>query len=110
VPDGVQFWNMPSDQFFSEYTEEPADVIFIDGDHSEEQAARDFMNAVKILAPRGVIALHDTYPWRRLGDVPQTHLCGDVYKVAAAIKDSGFYGVVTIPRFPGVTLVTVNGN
>lgn len=108
VPDGVTFWNMTSDEFFHKYDGSDVDVIFIDGDHSEDQAARDFRNALTVLAPKGVIALHDSYPWTN--GTPATHLCGEVYKVVDAISQDSNLSSVTIPRFPGVTLVTVNGD
>lgn len=110
VPDGVDFYNMPSDHFFEVYDGPSVDVIFIDGDHRMEQAARDFRNAVTILEVSGVIALHDSYPWYSPYEPPATNLCGDVYRFVEELKDDSNFNAVTIPRFPGVTLVTVNGN
>lgn len=36
------------------------DFIFIDGDHSYNGAKKDFENALKALAPDGIIAFHDS--------------------------------------------------
>lgn len=51
----------PSDEFFSGHEVE-ADVIFIDGIHTEEQALRDISYARQSLSQNGVIILHDCMP------------------------------------------------
>jgi hypothetical protein len=56
-----EFFNMKSDEFFSHNTE-MFDMIFIDGDHSEESVLKDISNSVKFLQKNGVIVLHDTGP------------------------------------------------
>jgi SAM-dependent methyltransferase len=59
-----RFHEMESDAFFGS----PAagrgrfDVIFLDGLHTFEQTLRDFMNAVSVLAPGGVIVIDDVLP------------------------------------------------
>jgi len=52
---------MSSDEFFS-VTRSKYDIIFIDGDHREEQVDRDIQNALKHLAPGGTIVMHDCNP------------------------------------------------
>jgi len=57
---GVREFRMTSDRFFEEL---PADkkfkFIFVDGDHSFEQAFRDFTNSYRHLLPGGMVAGHD---------------------------------------------------
>lgn len=58
---------MTSDEFFSKNTEE-FDIIFIDGDHEEEQVLKDVLNSLKILSDEGTIVMHDCNPineWRQ---------------------------------------------
>ncbi len=52
---------MSSDEYFAE-TLATFDIIFIDGDHHEEQVDRDIQNALKCLAPNGTIVMHDCSP------------------------------------------------
>ncbi len=39
----------------------PLDFLFIDGDHSREGIRRDWLDWAPLLAPEGIIALHDTH-------------------------------------------------
>lgn len=94
------FWQMPSDQFFTEW-QGMADVVFIDGDHSYEQAARDFDNALDRLKPDGVIVLHDTWP--ATPDDPGT--TGTVWQLAQELEQDPGLETFTVPVWPGVTLV-----
>jgi glycosyltransferase involved in cell wall biosynthesis len=58
---------MTSDEFFEE-NKDIFDIIFIDGDHEEEQVLKDFDNALKALSPDGAIVMHDCNPineWRQ---------------------------------------------
>jgi SAM-dependent methyltransferase len=50
-----------SDEFFSQ-NDDRFDVIFIDGLHTEQQAAKDIANAYRALVPGGAIVLHDCMP------------------------------------------------
>lgn len=52
---------MTSDAYFAS-NPAPADLYFIDGLHTAEQAGRDFANAGLCLSPGGVIVLHDCLP------------------------------------------------
>lgn len=50
-----------SDRFFLE-TQDSWDLIFVDGDHEEDQTDRDVRNSLEHLRPNGTIALHDCNP------------------------------------------------
>lgn len=52
---------LKSDAFFLGNTRQ-FDLIFIDGDHDTDCAARDIANAVKSLAPGGAVVIHDALP------------------------------------------------
>lgn len=81
-----------SDKFF--YNEERAesirgfDLAFIDGDHSFEQAARDFTNLERLAGPHSIIAIHDVIPMdeRTATPTPETSFhTGDVWQLMAGI-------------------------
>jgi hypothetical protein len=99
MPRGTRFWRMPSDEFFASYDGSPPSLVFIDGGHAYAQAKRDYENAARILAPGGIIALHDTCP----GDEANTTLdrCGEVWRLESEITADKF----TFTTFPGLTLV-----
>lgn len=70
------------------------DLIFIDGDHRREQAARDLANACAHLTPKGVVVMHDVCPAspdEALPEKPKNGRpwCGEVWKVVAAITSVG---------------------
>lgn len=94
------FWEMPSDEFFTEWRG-VADVVFIDGDHTYEQAARDFANALDRLADDGVIVLHDTWPAHP--NDPST--TGTVWQLAQELEQNPGLETFTVPVWPGVTIV-----
>lgn len=52
---GLKLHRTTSDEFFSELPEEiQYDLVFLDGLHTFEQTARDFLNALKHLRPGGL--------------------------------------------------------
>lgn len=53
---------MSSDDYFAMTRGVEFDIIFIDGDHHEEQVDRDLWNALRCLAPNGTIVMHDCDP------------------------------------------------
>ena len=53
---------MASDEFFARNPDISADLVYIDGDHTREQVARDGGNAHRILRPGGILAFDD-YQW-----------------------------------------------
>ena len=76
---------MTSDEFFGSWAGEPFDLIFIDGFHTYEQAAKDVRNSLKVLNHGGWILVHDMLPRDWLEEhVPrlQNVWTGDVWKVA----------------------------
>jgi hypothetical protein len=104
---------MTSDEFFRTWTGGDFDVIFIDGLHVYEQAARDLRNSFKLLNDGGWVVLHDMLPSNWLEEhVPRISdpWTGDVWKVGfelAQTKDVDFkiveidFGVgVVQPRIP----------
>ncbi len=75
---------MTSDAFFAE-SDERFDVVFIDGDHTYEQARRDLVNALERVVVGGWVVMHDVIPRTWLEEhVPplQGTWTGDVWKVA----------------------------
>ncbi len=82
-----------SDQFFTALSRgQHFDVVFIDGDHSFDQSARDIANALSNLRPGGVILVHDCDPPTAeaaspdpadAGDGPW---CGDVWKAIVQLR------------------------
>jgi hypothetical protein len=90
-PSGGGTHRMTSDEFFGSWTGEPFDLVFIDGLHTYEQAAKDIRNSLKVLDHGGWILLHDMLPcnW------PQEHVpqlqgewTGNVWKVAFELTDT----------------------
>lgn len=64
---GEQFFQMPSDEFFSQHAEalfrdHRVDVALVDGLHEFEQALRDILHLEKYMSPGGVIFIHDCNP------------------------------------------------
>jgi hypothetical protein len=99
MPPGARFWHMSSDEFFARYDGPAANLVFIDGAHTYEQAKRDYENAARILAPGGTIALHDTWPEEEADTISQR--CGDVWRLEQELTGDKF----TFKVFPGLTLV-----
>ena len=101
---GVMLHRTTSDEFFSELPQEiQYDLIFLDGLHTFEQTARDFLNALKHLRPEGVIVIDDVVPnseakalpdreeslRRQLLETGQTdgEWFGDVWKLPVAVSE-----------------------
>lgn len=81
-----------SDKFF--YYEDRAetcrgfDLAFIDGDHSFEQAARDFSNLEKLAGPHSIIVINGVIPMDERTSTPEADTAfhtGDVWRLMAAI-------------------------
>lgn len=61
----ITFEPMTSDEFFlSRNNGKKWDLILVDGDHEYEQAKRDIQNSLEVLAPGGMIFVHDTVCFR----------------------------------------------
>jgi hypothetical protein len=59
--DCVVDYKMTSDDFFNQNNIK-YDIIFIDGNHIDEQVERDINNSLMFLTPNGSIVLHDCNP------------------------------------------------
>lgn len=94
-------WHLSSDVFFERYDGPKANLIFIDGSHWEEQVFKDWENALKILAPLGTIALHDS--WSD-SEFEASQGSDTAYKVAEFIENDPRYDCYTLPIRPGLTL------
>jgi hypothetical protein len=53
---------MTSDEYFSDFTEDMFDIIFIDGLHHYDQITKDVNNSLKRLNDNGYIIIHDLLP------------------------------------------------
>lgn len=60
----VTLFQKTSDEFFQTDAVQlaPFDVVFVDGMHLYEFVSRDIRNSLGLLAPKGIILLHDTCP------------------------------------------------
>ena len=87
-PKGVAYTGR-SDDFFKEVKFTPIALGFIDGDHTYEQAMKDFKNIYNLLVDGGYIFLHDTYPPNEEMTTPTT--CGDVYRFRRELEESANY-------------------
>lgn len=91
-----------SDEFFADYDGPAPDVVFVDGDHSYEQVARDIYHSLDRLAPDGTIIVHDTKPERQ--EWADSH-CGDGWVAVDEFRQRRVLQVFTLPLFPGLTLM-----
>jgi hypothetical protein len=107
-----RFFEITSDSYFETHADRgrPFDVCFIDGQHTFEQAFRDFTNVLFCSAPHAVIVIDDVNPAHWLAALPLgswqkvrpmfpelTGWSGDVFKMTAMIET--FFPMVTF-RFP----------
>jgi len=102
--DGVDFYNMSTDDFFNQ-NQEKFDVVFIDAEHDYEQVKKDFENSLKILNEFGVIILHDTDPidLRLLTGM----FCSDSFRIVNYVyKNHPELNIITLPiHETGLSLV-----
>jgi hypothetical protein len=106
----------PSNRFFEDADcvaslPGPVNFAFIDGDHRFEAVLRDIAHLEPLMAPDGVIALHDTFPLNALTADPvrQTGFySGDGWKAVLCLRAvRPDIQVLTIPTAPtGLTLLT----
>ena len=104
-----------SDEFFRRLSKDVLyDLIFLDGLHTFEQTARDFVNAVEHLKPGGIIVIDDVVPNSEAKTHPNREEAkrrqiveagssdgewfGDVWKLPVAISElySGYLDVETV--------------
>jgi hypothetical protein len=79
---------LTSDEFFGT-NRKTFDIIFIDGDHREEQVEKDLQNALSCLNAGGIIVVHDLLPeTEAMQAVPRTERIwtGDGWKAFARLK------------------------
>lgn len=92
IPDCLT-WRMTSDEMFETVAKDMSfDIVFIDGMHTEEQAAKDIVNSLKHLNKRGKIVVHDCLPASYEAQlVPriQGEWNGDVWKAVAMLPKLG---------------------
>ena len=54
----IKFHRCGSDEFFR-INEKKYDFVFIDGNHTNKQSAKDIQNAIECLSPNGIMFIHD---------------------------------------------------
>ena len=97
------FHQMTTYEFFK-INNNTFDVIFIDADHKYESVKVDFINALNVLNPRGVIILHDTDPTE--AKYLQDGYCSNSYKMNDYLKERNDLMFITLPiGTEGLTLV-----
>lgn len=81
-----------SDNFFAHQTSRERardfDLAFIDGDHTFDQALRDFLNLKHLAKPSSIVCIHDVIPMDERTATPQCETSfwtGDVWRLMAAI-------------------------
>ena len=73
-----RFVRATSDEFFAGLDPEARfDVVFVDGLHTHAQSLRDVENALRHLAPEGVVLLHDCNPADAIGGGPNPEATGE---------------------------------
>ncbi len=82
---GKGMHRVTSDAFFARYNDH-VDMIFIDGDHSYQQATKDLEAALKHLNKGGIVVMHDTCP--RNEEYATEAWCGGVYRVISDLANS----------------------
>ncbi|MGH2950577.1 MAG: class I SAM-dependent methyltransferase [Solirubrobacterales bacterium] len=86
-----------SDDYFASLDSGPEfDVVFIDGEHTHEQALRDVENALAHLSADGVVLVHDCNPPNAASALRDPHeaallpggecWCGDVWKTIVWLR------------------------
>jgi len=104
-----EFYKMTTDSFFEnvkagKISLADLDMVFIDAYHSFENCLKDFDNVFPYVSEDGLIFIHDTYPI----DIKQCtpNQVGTCYKVTEEIrKRRDICEIITIPCYPGMTLV-----
>jgi hypothetical protein len=74
------------------------DLAFIDGDHSFDQALRDFRNLEALAKPTSIICIHDVIPMDARTATPKAETAfhtGDVWRLMAAINAGRYRDLVS---------------
>jgi len=85
-----------SDKMFATRKITPLALSFIDGDHTYEQAKKDFFNILPLTVDNGYIILHDTYPEVE-SDVDENR-CGWVYKLRQELEKDDRFDTLTLVK------------
>jgi hypothetical protein len=82
---GTLYFEETSDTFFARRGARlaPFDVVFVDGLHTHEQAYRDVVSSLELLAKGGVVLVHDSSPASAAAAAPS---------LAEAARTEGFVG------------------
>lgn len=92
-----------SDAFFEKHPDSSWDIIFIDGLHENEQAARDIKNSLLRLNKGGTIVVHDCSPPTKWHTRPRTE-----YRLGSAWNGTTYQAFVRfVQADQGLDLVTV---
>ena len=89
-PQSTDCMQIDSDSFFAD-NDLTFDLIFIDGDHTKEQAEKDMINSYNALNPGGVILMHDVLPFtKEMQLVPkiQEQWTGDVWRAFKGFSET----------------------
>ena len=105
-------YKMTSDEAFEIMPpDKKYDMIFIDGDHTEEQSGRDLINAFKHVTENGMIIMHDTNPEFAEDTIISDSVVwnGEVWKTVSKLRECGatFY---TIGEDFGITVIKHTGS
>lgn len=101
----VNFFNMKTVDFAQYLKKHPIsiDLLFIDADHAEMSAKKDFQKFCPFVSDQGIILMHDSYPLS--SDHTNPYSSGTVYKAVWELsQQQKDYEMMTIPLAPGLTL------
>lgn len=107
--DGAKVLRMTSDEFFSD-ERGPFDLVFIDGDHREEQVRRDVKHALKCLAPGGIVVMHDCLPANADEALPEkphpsATWCGEAWRTYAYYRGLKSYATACVNTDHGIGMI-----
>jgi hypothetical protein len=104
---GARYFEGNSHDVLTALSGEKFDMIFVDGLHHYKHCIKDILLSVDVLAPGGVIVVHDVFPLDspdEVSAVPRVsgEWTGDVWKVVPHVLCAwaGFQGYV-VPEYPG---------
>lgn len=102
-----RFYKMSTQEFIQKCAAEcpPFDVVYIDADHGPTAVLADFHGIYPFVADEGLILMHDGNPQTAADTAPG--YCDEAWKAIREIteEDEHEYEAVTLPYFPGLTIV-----
>lgn len=101
----TRFFKGTTQEFGKEVEVSPLQInmLFIDADHSKEAVLQDFQDFFPLVAPHGLIVLHDTHPENE--EMMNPGLSGTACQAVEILsRDTGAYELMTIPVTPGLTI------